>query len=338
MTDGKNPLFSVVICDHDRKQYIKEAVESVLNQDISRSLFEVLVVKNYLDVDIDRYLDNNGVKSIFTSAVPLSQKMAKGIENSTGHYICFLDDDDLFAAGKLSRILVFIEKYGRISFYHNSFTTINERGKINSKIPPKKTSGSIELKNASEINKKVYLLLRHRSDWYASMMCINREILLSKISVLSNSSASADRLLFLIGISNGDPVICDFEPNTYYRVHESLTTTFLSFNDFMKRRENFYKNSLESFRSAYSLFTNTHSIEVLEMFLVHEDIMVAFTGLNEKYNISNFFKKALKCYFKLRKLDLLIWYFLLVLKRFIGLPIVKLYYLITINKLKKASK
>lgn len=338
MTDEKNPLFSVVICDHDRKQYIKDAVESVLSQDISRSMFEVLVVKNYLDEDIDRYLDNKGVKSIFTSVVPLSQKMAKGIENSIGQYICFLDDDDLFGTGKLSRILAFIEKYGRISFYHNSFITINESGKINSKVFPKKTYGSIDLKNAAEIKKNAHLLLRYRCDWYASMMCINREIVLSKISVLSNSSASADRLLFLIGISNGIPVICDFEPNTFYRIHESLTTTFLSFNDFMKRRENFYKKSLESFRSAYSLLRNTYSNEVLEMFLVHEEIMIAFTGFNEKYNLVNFFKNVFRYSIKMKKIEILVWYNMLILKKFLGLPTVRLYYLITLNRLRKASK
>ena len=337
MPDKNTPLFSVIICDHDRKQYIKDAVRSVLTQNISRSMFEVLVVKNYMDEDIDRYLLDNDVKSVFTKDTSLAQKMARGIENSDGTYICFLDDDDLFAPGKLSRITKFIEKHNRLSFYHDSAIRINEAGKINSRLSSKNFL-PIVVSDPIELKKNMHRLLRHRIDWYASMMCISREVVLHKKDVLSNSSASADRLLFLIGISYGGDVVFDFEPNTYYRLHQSLTTTFLPFEDFMEKRVNFYKNSLQSFEAAYSLFKNTNSEEILEMFLVHEKIMVAFTGINERSNLANLFKRSIRYSLKFKKLDLLVWYFLLSMKRIIGLPILKLYYIIMVNELIKASK
>jgi glycosyltransferase involved in cell wall biosynthesis len=337
MPDKETPLFSVVICDHDRKQYIKEAVKSVLMQNISRSMLEILVVKNYMDEDIDKYLLDNNIRSVFTNDVPLSRKMVRGIENSTGLYICFLDDDDLFAPGKLSRITNFIEKHKRLSFYHDSAIRINEAGNINSKTSSKYIT-PIELNNSLEIKRNIPRLLRYRMDWYASMMCISRDAVLHKIDALSYSSASADRLLFLIGISGGGVVVFDFEPNTYYRIHQSLTTTFLPFDDFMKKRTNFYKNSLNSFESTYSLFKKTYSEEILEMFLVHEKIMLAFTDINEKYNLVNMFYRSVRYSIKFRKIDILVWYILLKLKRIFGLPILKLYYVIMISQLIKASK
>ena len=337
MLDKNTPLFSVIICDHDRKQYIKDAVRSVLTQNISRSMFEVLVVKNYMDEDIDRYLFNNDVRSVFTKDTSLAQKMARGIENSDGSYICFLDDDDLFAPEKLSRITKFIEKHNRLSFYHDSAIRINEAGKINSRSSSKDFS-PIVVSDPIELKRNMHRLLHHRIDWYASMMCISREVVLHNKDVLSNSSASADRLLFLIGISYGGVVVFDFEPNTYYRLHQSLTTTFLPFEDFMSKRANFYKNSLQSFKAAYSSFKNTNSEEILEMFLVHEEIMVAFTGINERYSLVNLFKRSIKYSIKFRKINILVWYFLLSMKRIIRLPFLKLYYIITVNDLMKASK
>ena len=124
------PLFSIVICNHDRKQYLINAVDSALEQDFPKDMFEIIVVKNYYDEEIDNYLMEHKIFSVFTEDAFLPQKMVKGVENSKGSYICFLDDDDLYKTGKLKRIATFIEKHGQISFYHDSFFIINELGGV----------------------------------------------------------------------------------------------------------------------------------------------------------------------------------------------------------------
>jgi glycosyltransferase involved in cell wall biosynthesis len=46
----------VVVLAHDRRQYLKGAVASIVGQDLERSEFEIIVVKNFLDPAIDEYL------------------------------------------------------------------------------------------------------------------------------------------------------------------------------------------------------------------------------------------------------------------------------------------
>ena len=333
----QSPLFSIVICNHDRKQYIRNAVDSALAQDFPKDLFEIIVVKNYYDDEIDDYLVKHNILSVFTDDAFLPQKMVRGVQNSKGRYICFLDDDDLFAAGKLKRIATFIEKHGEISFYHDSFFIINEMGKVNRKIQSNATPSIQELDGPDEIMKIMPYLLRHKIDWYASMMCINKEIVKDKASILESAIASADRLLFLIGISNGGVVILDNERNTYYRLHQSLTTKFLPFAEFMKSRENFYNNSLYSFKASYNLFANNYAFTVLDMFVVHESIMATFTGSVEQCTLVNVFKKTVKYSFRFRRKNLFIWYVMLFLKKIFKTTVVKLYYVLTTSGLKKMS-
>ena len=331
------PLFSIVICNHDRKQYLINAVDSALEQDFPKDMFEIIVVKNYYDEEIDNYLMEHKIFSVFTEDAFLPQKMVKGVENSKGSYICFLDDDDLYKTGKLKRIATFIEKHGQISFYHDSFFIINELGRVNVKIQSNTTDSIRVSEGPAEIMKNMPYFLKYKMDWYASMMCINREIVKDKTSILYNATASADRLLFLIGISNGGVVILDNERNTYYRLHQSLTTKFLPFTEFMKSRTNFYYNSLHSFRASYNLFENNYAFTVLDMFVVHETIMAAFTGAAEQCKLSNIFKKAVKYSFRFRTMNLFIWYVMLFLKKIFRSIVVKLYYILTVNELRRKS-
>lgn len=53
---GKHtPKLSVVITAHNRRKFLRAAVDSVLSQSLARSEYEVIVVKNFRDQNLDRY-------------------------------------------------------------------------------------------------------------------------------------------------------------------------------------------------------------------------------------------------------------------------------------------
>ena len=107
MSKGSNfesPYISVVIGAHNRREFILEAVNSVINQTLERSKYEIIVVKNYEDEGIDKFLTENGVINIRTDEVSLGSKIARGILESKGEILCFLEDDDLFLPEKLNEI------------------------------------------------------------------------------------------------------------------------------------------------------------------------------------------------------------------------------------------
>ena len=70
-SSSKNPFISVVVTAYDRKEFILEAVKSVIDQTLDRSRYEIIVVKNYLDPEIDKFLGGNDVFNIYTDEKPL---------------------------------------------------------------------------------------------------------------------------------------------------------------------------------------------------------------------------------------------------------------------------
>ena len=89
--------------------YLGFAIESVLKQ--SYRDFELLIVddgstdetKKYCE----KYLADPRVKYIFQSNRGLGGARNKGIKNSIGKFICFLDDDDVWKADKLQKQIKF---------------------------------------------------------------------------------------------------------------------------------------------------------------------------------------------------------------------------------------
>ncbi|XDF44303.1 glycosyltransferase family 2 protein [Saccharolobus solfataricus] len=116
------PFISVIITAYNRKEYLKEAVDSVLTQTLPRDEYEIIVVKNFKDYD--DYLKENGVKSIYTDRIPSGDKITIGIEESKGEVISFLDDD-LFVPWKLEKVKSIFQD-DNVVYYHNGFVNFTE--------------------------------------------------------------------------------------------------------------------------------------------------------------------------------------------------------------------
>ncbi|MEM0134154.1 MAG: glycosyltransferase family A protein, partial [Thermoplasmatales archaeon] len=123
-------VISVLICTYDRKQYIQCSIRSLLSQDLDKKYYEIIVVKGFIDKAIDEFLDSNNVKNIYLNEKSLGKKIARGISESRGDFICFLDDDDEFEPYKLSKIFEIINSDTEIDFIHNSLSKIDENGNV----------------------------------------------------------------------------------------------------------------------------------------------------------------------------------------------------------------
>ena len=71
------PYISVIITAYDRKKYLLGAVQSALNQTISKDLYEVIVVKNFHDEAIDRQLEKWGVVDLYSDDSSQGGKFVK---------------------------------------------------------------------------------------------------------------------------------------------------------------------------------------------------------------------------------------------------------------------
>jgi len=100
-------MVSVVIPTYNRGWIIREAIDSVLNQDFKA--FELIVVDDGSTDNTQGILSSyrDKIKVIRQENKGVSAARNKGIASSSGTYIAFLDSDDLWLPGKLETQIEF---------------------------------------------------------------------------------------------------------------------------------------------------------------------------------------------------------------------------------------
>jgi teichuronic acid biosynthesis glycosyltransferase TuaG len=126
-------LVSVVMPYFRKKAFIKQSIKSVLSQTYKN--LEILIV--YDDKDLTDYNYINKLKELDHRIIVLknSKNLGAGlsrnfgIKRSRGHYIAFLDCDDLWDKNKLDRQINYMLKKN-ISFSFTSYKIIDEKNNI----------------------------------------------------------------------------------------------------------------------------------------------------------------------------------------------------------------
>lgn len=116
--------FSIIVIAHKRKEYIFEALKSITNQNIPRDTFEVIVVKNFVDKEIDEFIQEIGGANFLSNQEGLAGKIKIGLETCKGEYICFLEDDDCFVPQKLSSLWKLIDINPDLDYIHNGHIVV----------------------------------------------------------------------------------------------------------------------------------------------------------------------------------------------------------------------
>lgn len=199
---------TVVLVAYKRKDFIVEAINSVLAQSLDKSLYELIVVKNFIDEDIDHFISEHNIICINSDITGLGGKLYQAISNSNGSIISFLEDDDLFLSNKLEEIVRIFSSNRDTLFYHNSAEYIDSTGR------------------------KIY---KKRSDpgFNISCMSIKREAIY--LECLKNVRDSVDLFLFCNGEDQGNGAhYYDSSVLTFYRMHNSSSNTLSwSFDDYL---------------------------------------------------------------------------------------------------------
>ncbi|MCL4314185.1 MAG: glycosyltransferase [Candidatus Thermoplasmatota archaeon] len=281
-----NPLISIIIPAHDRRAFVTNAVRSVLDQDCQREIYEVIVVKNFIDDFIDRFLNEHGIQTVFTEEKPLSKKIIAGLKVARGSVICFLDDDDEFVKHKISEVDKLFRD-GNVIFYHNGYYPIDSGGK---KIRTRERMRGTKAESGTpeEFAARISEFLTLRADWYMSMISMRREVLEKYIPELNEITASIDKFLFYISANETGKVIADSRELTRYRIHSSLTNFTEPLASFSSKKSDFYRRSSETFRKLAELSKNRSVRKVIECVGRHEKVLADFhvpRGIKRKERI-----------------------------------------------------
>lgn len=102
-----NPLISIITPTYNRSYYLSGAIDSVLDQTYGN--FELIIVDDGSTDDtgtlVEPYLSDQRIKYFYQSNQGQSVARNKGISESNGEFICFLDSDNSWLPNKLERSL-----------------------------------------------------------------------------------------------------------------------------------------------------------------------------------------------------------------------------------------
>jgi len=129
----QKPLISVLIDTYNYGRYVEEAIESVLAQDFPLDQREILVIDDGSTDDTADRVQKFGLEISYIRKPNGGQASAFnfGLRRARGKYVAFLDADDYWLPGKLSRVAEEFEKHPDAGMvYHGLRQLDSNEGKI----------------------------------------------------------------------------------------------------------------------------------------------------------------------------------------------------------------
>lgn len=238
MSDDDNTYISVIISDYCRREYITGAMESALNQTLSRDHYEMILIKNFEDEKIDRYALEHGIRTMLSRDSTLSGKIYEAMAIAKGNIISFLDDDDVFYKEKLEIVYNKFKNNKNLVYLHNGFSGIDVNGR------------TIVYENSNP-------------DFNMSSISVRSEII--KTDMLKKVSKSIDTLMYLYALESGKGIEFESTPLTYYRVSEnSVTHSFNNIQTFTDFSIKSLNRILESYIQMESMFKSRKALRILK--------------------------------------------------------------------------
>lgn len=272
------PYISVIITAFNRKEYLIKAVRSVLDQTLSREHFEIIVTKNFVDIEIDKFLQENNVRTLLDFSNKIGMMLYNSVNETKGDVIAFLDDDDLFDPDKLHLVFENFKNDPFLVYFHNSIRTIDPLGKqINH--PFNQTCNRISFAfkvNALSERKVIWNL---RPDFNNSSISIKKSIF---SSFISDFETLEDVCLFAIACESKGVMKFETRPLTYYRVHSSTTNISSKNIDFAVRNEKLWRRNRLLLINIKSSCSHKICLNLLESRILEADLHLNLLNISTK--------------------------------------------------------
>jgi len=126
-----DPVFSVIIPTYNRALYIKNALQSIIDQDYGH--FEVIVVDDGSTdntEDVVNSVSDNRIRYVKKGHEERAIARNHGIQLARGQYMTFLDSDDLLYPHCFSEALRIIEDFNNPEWFHLAYEIKDTSGKV----------------------------------------------------------------------------------------------------------------------------------------------------------------------------------------------------------------
>ena len=266
MSNSKLPYISVIIIAYKRKEFLLNAIKSVVNQTLETKYYQIIVIKNFTDNTIDNYIKNKKVIGIVSSEESLTGKLVEALDIAKGHIISFLEDDDLFSNDKLEIVYNKFKDNDNLCYYHNDNISINEKyQKLN-----------IDRGNSIAIN--------------MSSISVRKSIL--DLNKLKKIDFCVDDYVYLSALESDKNIIGGKEKLTYYMFHNSSSNSNTEdINEFITFKLAINEHVIKTFKIFSKIFISNKANDYINQVVTFMEISTyIYGGTIKPRNSFNIFK------------------------------------------------
>ncbi|HHD2408606.1 TPA: glycosyltransferase family 2 protein [Clostridium perfringens] len=280
--ESLKPLVSIVIPTFGRAELLERAIISVISQ--SYKNIEIIIVddnepnslsRRETKVIVSKYLKKHNIKYIqldrnYGGAIARN----KGISQSNGNYICFLDDDDVYHEDKIKlQIEKFINSKEDLAVVGCFANIVDDNG--------------IKWIEKNEFKGNAFKKQLSSNICTTSIAMIKKEYLI-KINGFSNIPSSQEHMLFL--------KIFSINPNYDY-VEKILVDIYHHDGPRISTNKNKPLGAIELHKYIMKYYKNltVNEIKEIEKFQ-HINIAKSYLSINDKKNAKKYLKKFIKKY------------------------------------------
>jgi glycosyltransferase involved in cell wall biosynthesis len=322
-----DPPVTVIIPTYNYARYIKQAIASVLTQDYSKELMEIIVVDDGSTDDtktvLHELITNGVIDYYYQDNKGKANATHNAVQKATGKYIFNLDADDYFLPGKISKSVNIFEQDPEIVHVASPAKIFYEDTKImvSEKLPIAITERSLDGNWLLDYFYKNNILYGGGTTYGA------RSSVLKAISIPGGVDMFIDEFLILAVLPFGKSYFIE-EPLSVWRVHENNYSGTTATREKQLKKE---KRLLDSSVAILEyLKDNQFNGEIIKLYHLKDlTRKIAFKESEGQKRLSDIFRFADEVFFSLKP----------------GWPVIKSYYVINrlipsrlFNLLKKIGK
>lgn len=280
----KTPLISVIIIGYNRNDYLEEALESAYNQTLEHSLYEIIVITNFMDKGLEKKYDHKNVKFVILPDGPVSYYISRGVEISSGKIVSFLDDDDVFLPNKLENVLTAFLKYDNLVYFHNNFVYFQ--------IPKrtiKKMKRDIIIETGDNVRNwpqsgHIYKIINNSFAINLSSVSVKRDVLLTNLDKLNGMFGATDYYILFIYLSvNNSRLLFSKNELSMYRINNSMSHTSSEKTISIEQFSKLCSNQLRSFKSLLAFNATAYYSNIILAFISQWELLSTFIGVLGEY-------------------------------------------------------
>ena len=218
---------SIILRIHNREDFYKEAINSIIEQNYDKENFELIIVTNLLEAVeyLKKFVELNYSVCFYKDGTE-GEVLYSALTIAKGSIICFLDDDDLWSKGRLLTVSNTFSKFNNLGYFHNSVLPFNGNKfiEVRKKYEDIPKHGNLYVNNLVK-SREIRKIIEYYPDFNMSSISIDKKILKNHLEDLKLITTSPDTFLYFCALESDYDLFLSTEPMTFYRHHDLNLTT-----------------------------------------------------------------------------------------------------------------